>query len=237
MSEGIRLSKRVAQTGKYSRHEADKLISQGRVTVNGKIALPGTKTNSEGEVITVDGVTLGEKDFSIYKFHKPRKILSSYSDPNGKANLSGFPALTEKKMGYSGRLDYDSEGLMLFTSDGELIYKLQRSEFHVEKEYLVYTDKEIDNKYIDRISAGIESDGERFLPCKVRRISFNQYSVILIEGKKRQVRRMFKYAGAEVKRLIRTRIGCVYLDGLPEGGLEKITDEEIKELWRCTESK
>lgn len=233
----VRLSKRVALTGLYSRHEADRLISQGRVTLNGEIVVPGTKVPLGGGVIAVDGITLGEKDLGVYKFHKPRKTLSSYSDPNGKANLSVFPQLAGKRMGYSGRLDYDSEGLILFTSDGDLIYRLQRSEFHVEKEYQVHTDKDIDKKWINKLSAGIESDGELFLPCKVEQLLPCQYKVILTEGKKRQVRRMFKVAGVKVVRLVRVRIGCVRLGGLPEGGLEKLTDEETKELWKCTESK
>ena len=235
MSEDVRLSKRLAQTGKYSRHEADRLIAQGRVKLNGNIASPGTKVAYEGEDIVVDGSRLGEKDLTVYKFHKPRKILSSYDDPNGKANLSNFPLLAEKRLGYSGRLDYDSEGLMLFTSDGELIYRLQRSEFQVEKEYLVYTDKEIDDSSLDMMSAGIESDGELFLPCRVKRFASLQYGVTLTEGKKRQVRRMFKFAGAKVTRLVRVRIGNVRLNGLQEGELKKMTGKEVDELWRCIE--
>ncbi len=237
MSEEIRLSKRLAQTGKYSRHEADKLISQGRVTLNGEIAVPGIKVGLTGGVIAVDGVGLGEQDLSIYKFHKPRGVLSSYNDPNGKPNLSTFPELAAKKLGYSGRLDYDSEGLMLFTSDGGLIYKLQRSEYHVEKEYLVFIDKDIDKQWIKTLSAGIVSDGDLFLPCRVEYVSPLKYRVILTEGKKRQVRRMFLAAGARVARLVRVRIGCVQLGKLPAGRLEKMMDEEIKELWKCTESK
>lgn len=238
MSEFIRLTKRMAQTGMFSRHEADILVSNGHVTVDGVIAIPGTKVPAEGAVdIRVDGKRLGQRNFDVYKFHKPKLVLSSYSDPNGKTNLSFFRELAAMKMGYSGRLDFDSEGLMLFTGNGELIHKLQCSEFKVEKEYIVNTDADISKEWLKRLEKGISSEGERFLPCVVQRLGNYRYKVILTEGKKRQVRIMFKEAGAKVTKLMRVRIGSIVLGDLPAGILRKLTDKEIKELMKCIESK
>jgi pseudouridine synthase len=203
------------------------------VYVNGVVAVPGTKVPLTGEKIVVYGMPLGEKSDTIYKFHKPLNVLSSYSDPNGKRNLSSFPELAKMKMGYAGRLDYNSEGLMLFTASGDIVYRIQRKEFEVEKEYLVDTDSDITENWIKRLQAGIADDGEQFLPCKVCRIDANRYKVILTEGKKRQVRRMFGAAGAKVMRLVRIRICNIMLDGLPEGELIPLTDKEIKELMKC----
>jgi 23S rRNA pseudouridine2605 synthase/23S rRNA pseudouridine2604 synthase len=205
------------------------------VTVDGVVAGPGTKVSPSGGKIVVDGILLGEKSDKIYKFHKTFGVLSSYSDPNGKRNLSSFPELAKMKMGYSGRLDFDSEGLMLFTANGELIYKIQRKEFAVEKEYHVNTDKDITEEWIERLCNGIELDGEQLLPCQVYRVDRCRYTVILTEGKKRQVRRMLYAAGATVTRLIRVRIGTIKLDKLNEGQLKLLTDKEIEELMRCIE--
>ncbi|GAB7141171.1 pseudouridine synthase [Deferribacterales bacterium RsTz2092] len=234
MSELIRLTKRIAQTGKYSRHEADKLVAVGKVSVNGVIALSGTKVSDAGtEEIVVNGVPLQGGNDDIYKFHKPRKVMSTYSDPSGRRTLADFEGLSNSRMGYSGRLDYDSEGLMLFTSNGGLIYKMQHSDFNVEKEYIVDSDKEISAQWLRRLRAGIDIEGEHFLPCKVERVSKCKYNVVLIEGKKREIRRMFKEAGAKVMRLIRVRIASVLLWNMPEGALIKLSEIEREELVKC----
>jgi 23S rRNA pseudouridine2605 synthase/23S rRNA pseudouridine2604 synthase len=234
--EPIRLSRRMALTGSWSRHEADKLISAGRVTVDGVVAVPGTKVLPEGGDIRVDGKPIGEEaSEEIFKFHKPKWVLSSYLDPAGRTTLADFKGLSDTKMGYSGRLDYDSEGLMLFTADGKLIYKLQRSEYKAEKEYIVEIDRDISPEWVKELEAGTVSEGEQFLPCKVKRLAKNRYKVILTEGKKRQVRRMFQEAGARVVRLVRTRIATVQLDGLFPGELIKLSAQESEELRRCIE--
>lgn len=238
MTDIVRLTKRLASTGLYSRRDADKLVAQGRVTVDGVIAVPGTKVSSDGsEVILVDGILVGKKSSIVYKFHKPAGVLSSYYDPNNKRTLTIFPELAEKKMGYSGRLDYNSEGLMLFTGDGALIHRLQRSEYHVQKEYLVHTDKDITPEWMRRLEAGLILDDEQFLPCHIKRVKPQRYTVVLTEGKKRQVRRMFKSADADVTRLIRVRIGNIVLSGLNPGELKELTGSEYDELIKITGEK
>jgi 23S rRNA pseudouridine2605 synthase/23S rRNA pseudouridine2604 synthase len=231
--ELIRLTKRLALTGSYSRREADVLVSAGHVTVDGITALPGAKVTPDGgECILVNGKPLGGADKSVFVFYKPRGVLSSYHDPHNKKDLSLFPELAGRRLGYSGRLDKESEGLMIFTGDGGLIYRIQRKEFHVEKEYDVFTDGEISGAWLKKLRRGLKSDGENLLPCKIEKIGDNRYSVILTEGKKRQIRRMFKAAGAEVERLIRVRIGSVTVDGLREGELRKLSDGETDKLLR-----
>jgi 23S rRNA pseudouridine2605 synthase/23S rRNA pseudouridine2604 synthase len=163
-------------------------------------------------------------------FYKPRGILSSYHDPHNKKDLSLFPELSGRRLGYSGRLDKESEGLMLFTGDGGLIYRIQHKEFHVEKEYDVFTDSEISGAWLKKLRNGLKLDGKNLLPCKIEKVGDKRYSVVLTEGKKRQIRRMFKAAGVEVKRLIRVRIGNVTIDTLSEGELRKLTDGEIDKL-------
>lgn len=237
MENYIRLTKRLALTGKYSRHEADRLVAQGRVMVDGVVAVPGTKVPINGGLISVDGVVIKNGDDKVYKFHKPKGVLSSYYDPNGKRNLTYFRELSDIRLGYSGRLDYDSEGLMLFTSRGDLIYKLQRSEFKVEKEYLVDIDMDISDEWRKRLEYGVVSQDDKFLPCTVVKLSKCRYKVILTEGKKRQVRRMFAIAGANVTRLVRVRIGNILLDKMKPGEFLSISDKEITELEKCIELK
>jgi 23S rRNA pseudouridine2605 synthase/23S rRNA pseudouridine2604 synthase len=235
MDDLIRLTKRLASTGLYSRRDADKLVANGHVTVDGVVAEPGLKVTPDGyEVILIDGVPVERKSTAVYKFHKPIGVLSSYYDPNNKTTLMIFPKLAAKKLGYSGRLDYNSEGLMLFTSDGDLIHRLQRSEFNVEKEYLVHTDKDITDIWVKKLESGLILEDEHFLPCTVKRLKKQRYSVILTEGKKRQVRRMFKMAGAEVERLIRVRIANIVLTGLAAGELKELSRAELEELRVCT---
>jgi 23S rRNA pseudouridine2605 synthase/23S rRNA pseudouridine2604 synthase len=224
----VRLNKRLALSGKYSRRDADRLIATGAITVDGVKALPGTILKGE-ETILVNGEPLDEPDESVYIFHKPRGMLSSYNDARSKKDLSVFGELIGKKPGYSGRLDYDSEGLMLFTSDGLLIYKLQRKENKIEKEYRVYTDKELDETAISSFGKGILLDGLQLEPAIVEKIMTKCYRVILIEGKKRQIRRMFMSRGTKVIRLIRVRIANICLGNLPPGSFRKLTDKEIKE--------
>jgi 23S rRNA pseudouridine2605 synthase/23S rRNA pseudouridine2604 synthase len=224
----IRLTKRLALTGDYSRRGADILVAEGRVKVNGETAKPGAKVSASGdEAILVDGKPLGETDKSVYIFYKPRGILSSYHDPHNKKDLSLFPELARRKLGYSGRLDKESEGLMLFTGDGKLIYRIQRKEFHVEKEYDVYVDKELGKAWLNKLRSGVALDGEQLLPCKIEETGERRYSVTLTEGKKRQIRRIFKAAGVRVERLIRVRIGNITLKGLKEGEVRKLSDEEV----------
>jgi 23S rRNA pseudouridine2605 synthase/23S rRNA pseudouridine2604 synthase len=230
----IRLTKRLALTGLYSRHEADKLVANSHVTVDGVLAIPGTKVSEDGnEQICVDGEPIAAAISGIYKFYKPRGVLSSYGDPHGKRDLSHFPELAKMKLGYSGRLDYDSEGLMLFTSDGGLVYKLQRSEFKVEKEYRVDTSRDITPDWLAKLRTGICVDGEQFLPCVVERLDTCKYRVILTEGKKRQVRKMFHAACSHVERLVRVRIGTVELGDLRPSTLVRLSDDEERELRAC----
>jgi 23S rRNA pseudouridine2605 synthase/23S rRNA pseudouridine2604 synthase len=227
----IRLTKRLALTGDYSRRAADILVADGRVTVNGITASPGAKVALDGdELILVDGRAIGKSDDSVYIFYKPRGVLSSYHDPHNKSDLSLFPELAGRKLGYSGRLDKESEGLMLFTGDGKLIYQIQCKDFHVEKEYEVSTDKEIGKGWLNRLRSGWKLGGYNLLPCKIEKIGGNRYSVILTEGKKRQIRSMFKAAGVEVERLIRVRIGNITAKDLKEGEIRKLSEEEVRKF-------
>jgi pseudouridine synthase len=123
---------------------------------------------------------------------------------------------------------------MIFTGDGSLIYKIQRKEFHVEKEYELSTDRELSRGWLDKLQRGWKLADKALLPCKIEKIGVNRYKVILTEGKKRQIRLMFKAAGVKVERLVRVRIGNITLKGLKEGELRKLSDEEAANLKRLT---
>ncbi|MEF3254064.1 MAG: pseudouridine synthase, partial [Deferribacterales bacterium] len=160
-------------------------------------------------------------------------FLTSYGDAHGRKNLEDFEFFKKTKIPYSGRLDYDSEGLILFSNDGSLIHKLQTPKFDIEKEYIVYTNKPLKDEAIAEMENGLIIDGIRLKKCYISKIGRNKYKVIILEGKKRQIRKMFGYFKVEVERLIRVRIGNVTIDDLQVGEFKFLTKKELKGLKEC----
>lgn len=229
----IRLNKFIAMHGGCSRREADRLIQDGRVSINGKtVTEMGMQVDPASDKVTIDGEGMGSDEKVYYAFHKPAGYLTSYGDPEGRPNLNDFPFIAANKLPYSGRLDLDSEGLILFTNDGELVYRLQRREYKVEKEYRIIVNRELTEAQIEEMESGliIQEDGTQLLPCVVHHAGLNRYIVIITEGKKRQVRMMFRQFGIRVKRLFRVRIGTIQIGELPPGEHRKLTKKEIMEL-------
>lgn len=235
MKNLVRINKYIASSSLYSRREADKMIAEGRVSLNGeRVSEQGLKIDEDNDVIFIDGEPLYVSVPQIFKFYKPRGVLTAYGDGRGKDTLDMFSIFAKRKLPYSGRLDYESEGLLIFTNDGELIQRMQKPEYKVEKEYLVTVDRMLSAEELKEFSSGLETSKGNFKPCKIIKSGNRNYNVTIKEGKKRQIRNMFGYFGSTVKRLERVRIGPILIDDLKPGEHRNLTDKEIKELYKCT---
>lgn len=231
----VRLNKFLSANCGVSRREADRLIESGLVRINGeRVSELGVQV-SETDRVELDGKPVTETELEYYRFFKPRGMLTAYGDGRGKETLEAIPYLKEKKLAYSGRLDYDSEGLIIFTNDGDLILRLQKSEFKAEKEYLVWVNGDLSERELDEIRDGLQTDEMHYLPCGAERIKAGNFRLILTEGKKRQIREIFRFFGLRVSRLLRVRIGNITINGLRTGELKQLSLKEITELKECTE--
>lgn len=230
----IRLNKFIAEAGVCSRRQADLLITNGRVLLNGKkIFELGIKINPTIDAIEINGKRLiTENQHLVYIIlNKPRGVLTTVRDPFNRPtvmNLVNIPA----RVYPVGRLDQDSEGLLLFTNDGELANRLIHPRHNIKKLYHVRVNGHPSESAIARLTAGIDIDGRMTLPCSVHRLSQNthstQFEVEIREGRKRQIRRMFQAIGHEVIMLKRIKIGPIELKKLPVGTWRYLTDSEIK---------
>lgn len=231
----IRINKYIASISKFSRREVDQLIQEGRVSLNGeKVLQQGLQVNDEEDVIFIDGEPLFITEPEIIKFYKPRGVLTAYGDGRGKDTLEMFSIFSNRKIPYSGRLDYESEGLLIFTNDGELIQRMQRPEYKIEKEYHVIVDRALSHDEMVEFSKGLETSKDTYDPCYISKINKQNYIVILKQGKKRQIREMFAYFGVRVKKLVRKRIGPILLEDMHPGEHRKLTKQELRELKKCT---
>ena len=231
-----RLQKLISAGGLASRRTAEVWIEAGRVTVNGVIAHLGDKADPDTDEILVDGKPLiAQKEERIYlMLHKPRGYVTTLSDEKGRKNVAQLVSGCGVRVWPVGRLDLDSEGLLLMTDDGELTNRLLHPRHEVEKEYLVWVTGDVDVS-LPVLSAPMVLDGDRLAPAKVRRGKttgdVTQLSIIIHQGKNRQVRRMCAQAGLHVLRLKRVREGAVWLDrSLKPGQFRKLTKEELTAL-------
>jgi len=214
-----------------SRRAADKLIEEGRVTINGKPAVVGDRVY-EDDIVAVDGknITKEEEDI-ILAFNKPRGITCT-SNPDDKDNVIdyiGYP----KRIYSVGRLDKDSQGLLLMTNNGELANQIMRSRGEHEKEYLVTVDKPVTKAFIKGMSNGVPILEDRITKkCFVEMTGEFEFRIILKQGLNRQIRRMCEYFGYDVVRLERIRVMNIKLGKLKEGRYRNITKQEREELFR-----
>jgi 23S rRNA pseudouridine2604 synthase len=218
-----RINKYLSESGFCSRREADRLIESGRVFINGLPALIGSKV-VDSDVVTVDKkvVTRTEK-FVYLAFNKPVGIVST-TDQNIKDNMIDFINYPERIF-HIGRLDKDSEGLILLTNDGDIVNKILRAENKHEKEYIVTTNREVTFQFCEAMSKGVPILDVITKPCKVEKIGKNAFRIILIEGLNRQIRRMCEYFNYEVVSLKRVRIMHIKLD-VPVGKYRLLTKQE-----------
>ena len=234
-----RLQKVMASCGVSSRRKCEEIITAGRVKVNGQIVTElGTKV-SKKDVIEVDGKILERQLLVYYVLNKPTGYLTAVSDKLGRRTVMDLIDNETKKTRIFpvGRLDYDTSGVLLLTNDGELSYKLTRSEKEVEKKYQVRVDGIIDQDAVTKLIKGVVIDGVKTKRAQVEVISFdkkNNSSLIMLtitEGRNRQVRKMCEAIGYEVKKLKRVSFGGIGLDGLSVGEYRMLKPHEVKKLY------
>lgn len=224
----MRLNKYISETGLCSRREADRLIETGQVTVNGQRAGLGTQVE-EGDDVRVRGRPLGEKKKSTYiALNKPVGITctTDLRDPDNIIDFIGYP----ERIFPIGRLDKDSEGLILLTNNGDIVNEILRAEHNHEKEYIVTVDRPVTSDFLQAMSEGVPILDTITKRCKVSGVSKNTFRIILTQGLNRQIRRMCEYFGYNVRKLERVRIINVTLGTLKTGQCRYLTDEELQGL-------
>jgi 23S rRNA pseudouridine2604 synthase len=224
----MRINKYISETGYCSRRETDRLIEARRITINDCVCEPGTNVEP-GDLVLIDGKTIPLKEKPVYiALNKPVGITctaASHVDGN-IIEFVNYPS----RIFPIGRLDKDSEGLILLTNDGEIVNKMMRSENGHEKEYVVTVDKPITKEFINKMSSGVEILGTITKPCLTFQTDEFEYRIILTQGLNRQIRRMSKELGYKVIKLVRTRIMNINLTGLDIGKWRELTNEERKIL-------
>ena len=224
----MRLNKYISETGICSRREADKWIDAGRVTCNGQPAALGTRI-AEGDVVCIDGEPIGAKKKQVYiALNKPVGVTcttESHIEDN-IIDLVGHP----ERIFPIGRLDKDSEGLILLTNNGDIVNEILRSENNHEKEYIVTVDRPITDLALTMMAGGVKIMGEPTKPCKVSRIGPESFRMILTQGLNRQIRRMCSALGYKARRLQRVRIMNIHLGTLGSGQWRPLTDSELAGL-------
>lgn len=227
--EKIRINKYLSEVGYCSRRAADKLLEEGRITINGKIPELGTKVSDEDEIFVDEkSIKKTEQDFVYIAFNKPVGIVCTTDTKREKNNIVDY-INHPKRIFPIGRLDKPSEGLILLTSDGDIVNKILRARNNHEKEYLVRVDKPITEKFLDKMRNGVPILDTVTKKCEVEKIDTMTFRIVLTQGLNRQIRRMCEYLGYEVKKLKRIRIMNIKLD-LPVGKWRDLTDEEMHEL-------
>lgn len=227
----IRLNKYLSESGVCSRREADRLIEAGKVTVDGKTAVTGMKVLMS-QTVTVEGKKVDGKDRPVLlAVHKPRGIVCTTSDKDRAENIVEFMKYPIRIYPV-GRLDKDSEGLLLMTNQGELVNRILRSRYGHEKEYLVTVDKPVTKEFVEKMSRGVEILDTCTKPCEVEKTGERSFRIVLTQGLNRQIRRMCEALGFNVKTLKRIRIMNIKLGNLKKGESREITGGEWDELNR-----
>lgn len=226
----MRINKYLAHIGYCSRRKADELIKAGKVVVNGKKAVLGQDVSDSNE-ITIDGVDLkhAKAKTSIYILNKPKGVVSTVADENNRKTVVDLIG-GKQRLYPVGRLDLNSTGLILLTNDGDLAYKLTHPKFEVEKEYQAKLNSPIDGSQISKLEAGIRLRKVNYQADKITPIGHSSYSIVLHEGKNREIRKMIQAVGNEVIELKRIRIGNLTLSDLKEGDSRQLSTEEIAKL-------
>lgn len=224
----MRLNKYLSDAGVCSRREADRLVQDGRVMVDGKTAVLGMQIQ-EGQEILVNGKKVRREEKKVLLlFHKPRGIECT-ANPKIKKNVISYIDYPIR-IYYIGRLDKDSEGLLLLTNQGELVNKMMRAGNCHEKEYLVTVDKPVTDDFIKKMSSGVPILGTVTRKCQVEKTGKKTFRIILTQGLNRQIRRMCEYLGYRVERLVRVRVMNLELGDLPVGQYREAAEKELENL-------
>lgn len=228
----VRLNKYLSEAGICSRREADRLIEAGRVLVDGHPAVTGQRVQT-GQKIEVDGMSaVPEEEMILLAVNKPRGIVCSSKSQGGDKTIEEF--LHYPKRVYSvGRLDKDSEGLLLMTNNGEILNKIMRAGNYHEKEYLVEVDRPVTEIFVNKMAEGVWLRELNVMtrPCRVEKTGNRTFRIVLTQGLNRQIRRMCREQGYQVRTLKRVRIMNISLGGLKTGAYRKVTDQEMETLY------
>lgn len=223
----IRLQKYLADAGVASRRACEELIVSGRVSVNGKIVTKlGTKINPENAQVELNGKAIKQKNTKTYiAFYKPRGVLSTMSDPSGRSSLSSFFSDWSERLFHVGRLDKESEGLILLTNDGDWAQKIAHPKFGLVKKYRVATDRALSAREIEQLKAGVKIENGVARAISAKRIP-EGVEIAIHEGRNQIIRKMIEALGIEVLALIRTEIGSIKLGELKAGKWRYLSDVE-----------
>lgn len=234
MSEqrGIRLQKFLAQAGVASRRSSEELIVEGRVTINGRVASELGVRVQQSDDVRVDGRRIRPAASQWYALHKPRGYMSTRSDPQGRRTLYDLVPPPMRRLFYVGRLDFDSEGLVLLTNDGDTAHRLLHPRYGIDREYDVELEEQVDDEALEQLRRGVRLDDGRARARTVRRKGHSRVVLTLQEGRKREVRRMFAELGYKVIRLRRVRYGPIRLGDLPTGEWRALDARELEALRR-----
>lgn len=228
----MRINKFLAEQGVASRRGSDEIIAERRVTINGKTAKAGDDV-SPSDVVELDGKMLSHKvKYEYYMLNKPKGCVCTVKDEKGRKTVMDFLPSSSARVVPVGRLDYDTEGLLILTNDGDLAFRLTSPKSEIPKTYLVRIEGGITEKELNRLRAGVEIErGVVTKKCKIRILetnkSFTKLNVVLTEGKNREIRKMFEVVGKQVDFLKRVMIGELRLTGLDRGQARKLTREEV----------
>ena len=233
----MRLNRFLAAAGIGSRRKCDELIATGRVTINGSVCTNFSAQPDERDHVKVDGKLVHLERTTTIALHKPAGFVSTRSDPNARDTI--FDLLPPKfpRLFNVGRLDAQSEGLLLLTNDGDLAQQLTHPRFKIEKEYEVTLDRQWESVHAPKLLRGIFLEGQRAQMARIRSIGQTRLRVVLRQGINQQIRRMFFAVGYEVKRLVRVRIGNLRLGDLPRGQWRILSKSELDGLQRSSAAK
>ncbi len=227
----IRINKYLSEIGYCSRRQCDELVVEGRVVVNGEVAAPGMKVSDEDEIL-IDGKAIGVKvqdvALKVLAFNKPKGVVCS-TEGQGAVTVDEYLKLPYRVF-YVGRLDKDSEGLLLLTNDGELANDISKARNNHEKEYVVNIDRPVTDSLLDRLRGGITLEEGKTRPCKAWKTGEKSFHIVLTQGLNRQIRRMCGVCGVKVVRLRRIRVMNVKLGDLESGKVRELTESELEEL-------
>ncbi|SUZ94509.1 uncharacterized protein METZ01_LOCUS47363, partial [marine metagenome] len=231
--EGERLQKVLARVGIGSRRVCEDLIAEGRVLVDGEMAVLGRRVDPETALIEVDGAPVGVRpDLVHYVLNKPAGVVTTADDPQGRPTVVGLVP-NEPRVFPVGRLDVDTEGLLLLTNDGELAHRLTHPSYGVEKEYVAEVEGLPTRAVLRRLREGVELDDGPTAPARATLVDPSVVRLTIHEGRNRQVRRMCEAVGHSVVRLVRTRIGPLADRSLAPGAWRELTGDEVRSLQRA----
>lgn len=232
----VRLNKFLAECGICSRREADRIISEGRVTVNSKTAVMGQMVSDEDDIL-VNGKQIKNKNEKVvFAFYKPKGVTCTEKDRFADKKITDY-VKSDVRVTYAGRLDKDSEGLILMTNDGDLINRLMKGSNNHEKEYEVHINKEVTHEFVQKMSEGVflQELNIKTKPCKVKKTGKKSFNIVLTQGVNRQIRRMCKEQKCFVTFLKRVRVANITLASLKIGEFRPIEGKELQLLYEISQ--